>query len=429
MSRVIASDDCVAPEATPSHGPVTSPDGSIGHWRRIQAHSAYRPLAVAFTAAVWIAAAAAWTTLCLRVSRYNPASLGWDFVTSWHAAAAFAHGGQPYTRSQTAGRLFLYPPSSLLLMRPIAAFSLHQLQMFGLAVSAIIAWGATMASVGLVGRRWYGPTAALAVLILRYTKPMIAELGLQNVTILCLLALVLFYWLASKGRWTLAAIPIGLSLSVKPLLIVVLLVFVLARKWVGLAVSLAIPAVLNLVAFLVVADPGEVFSKLPSLLNRSDSGVRLNSAWVDSLRPFATPDGGVIAIRLLTAAIAVAAAAMAWRRLTDRTVRIITTSSVLLLGAYLAGTLSENHFMLTLVPLAVTVVVPGAPMRWFPAWLGMALLMGLIPAHSFLHYGGAENQSVAMAFGMTIVLLTIVAALAWGGRHPASQASRAMVLS
>lgn len=363
-------------------------------------------VAVCMTAVVWLAAAVAWSQICLRMSRSGP-NLGWDFVTSWRASVVFAHGGPPYTQAATHGRLFLYPPSSLLLMRPIAVLSLYQVQILGLVVTAVLAWVSVMMAATIVGLRWYGLTAAATVLALRWAGPMTAELNLQNVTILCLAALVVFYLYASRGRFMPAAAAIGLSLSFKPLLVPLLLVFVLARKWRPLAVAVAIPAVLNLAAFAFVHDPGQVFSKLPSLFNRSGSGVALNSAWVDVLRGFETPHLAIIAIRVASAAVAAAAALLAWRRLEDDALRIVTTSSALLIGAYLSGTLSENHFMLTFVPLALTAAIPGSPLRWFPAWMGILFTMGVTPPASVLGLGTLANTSAFEAFGMTLILLTI----------------------
>lgn len=438
MSSAVANDGCVAPTAPPivATAPSRRPsDNLIGSWNTFKASAAFQPIAVVVTAAIWLGAAFFWTRLCLHVSR-SDTGLGWDLVTSWRATVVFAHGGQPYTRAQTAGRLFLYPPSSLLLMRPIALLTLKQVQLMGLAVTAVAAWASVMASVALVGRRWYGPTAAVIVLALHWARPMIAELGLQNATILCLVALVGFCFLATRDHWMGSAVLIGLSMSLKPLLIVLLLVFVLAKKWKPLVVAVAIPFVLNVVAFVFVSDPGEVFSKLPSLLNRAGSGVLVNAAWVDVLRTFSVPDAGIIAIRLATAGLALVAAWLAWHRIDDQVLRMVTTVSSLLLGSYLAGTLSENHYMLTMIPLLATVVIPGSPVRWFTAWIGFAWMMGLTPPASLLGIQIQANETAFMAFGMTLVLLTILVVLLARGTgastpdlSPARNESRAVVSS
>jgi arabinofuranan 3-O-arabinosyltransferase len=400
----------VAPEVRV--GPRLATPRLREQWDRLLGAPTRTKVSLVVTVGFWVASAIVWALLCTHVS-HTGANLGWDLVTSWRATVVFVHGGPPYTPSAIGGRGFVYPPSSLLLMSPIAALSLRQIQLLGLVVTAVTAWVAVMISAAAAGRRWWGLTAAVSVFALRFAKPLIAELSLQNMSVLCLLALVGFYWFASHDRWLPAAVTIGVSLSLKPLLLAVLIVFLLARKWRALAVALTIPAALNVVALLLVRDARDVLSKLPGLLNRAGSGALLNSAWVDVLRTFGFPHWSVILIRLATAAVAVLAGVLAWRRLENLALRCVTTTTALLLGVFLAGTLSENHYMLTLVPFAVTAVMPCSPLRWFPGWVGILLLMGLIPPASLLGISVPANQSAFTAFGMAITLLTIVAALAF----------------
>jgi hypothetical protein len=169
----------------------------------------------------------------------------------------------------------------------------------------------------------------------------------------------------------------------------------------------AIPAVLNVVGFLVVADPGQVWSKLPSLLNRSGFGINFNSAWVDVVRTLGLPVGVSWLLRLTTVGLALAVALLAWRRCADERQRLISTASALLIGSFLAGTLSEYHFMLCLVPLAMTATIPRSPMRTVTGLVGMIWTMGvLIPPSSLLGLNLTANHSAFRAFGMSLVLLT-----------------------
>ena len=402
-----------APDLTPSDASHArrAPRRLNDRWQRFGSARTRAALAGGATILVWAASALTWALQCLRIDR-NDHTLGWDFIASWRAEVVFAHGGQPYSVAATDGRLFLYPPSALLVDRPIAWMSLHGIAVFGLVATALFMWATIMISAAVLGRRWWGLTAGLVVLAVGFAPAMTDELKLTNVTVVCAFALALFYLLAVKGQWVPAGVAIGLTLSVKPLLLPVLLVFILARKWGALAVTVAVPAVLNAVAFLVVKDPSAVFSKLPSLLDRSGSGISFNSAWVDVMRSFAVPDTATILVRLATVVLALLAGWWSWHRLEDPVLRVITTSSIFLIGTYLAGTLSESHFMLTLVPLAMTVVLAGSPMRWFTAWIGVVVFMGLTPPGSLLHLNPDANFSAFRAFGMTLVLLTVLAVLA-----------------
>jgi arabinofuranan 3-O-arabinosyltransferase len=357
------------------------------------------------TVAAWCLAVYSWVGLYRLTDRGS--GLGWDLLTPWRAERIFAHGGAPY-----AVKSFVYPPSCLLLLRPLGSLTRHQLTVGGLVATLVIAWVSVMLSAHALGKRWWGITAALTIWLLHFTEAMRGELSLENVTVLAFLGLALCYVFALRGHWIAAAAAIGLSLSVKPLLLVVLLVFLLARQWKAFAVAVAIPAFLNLVAFAIVANPSGVWSKLPSILNRSGYGVNFNSAWVDVARVLGLPEGVSILLRLVTVALVVLGALLAWSGLRDTRLQLVTTTSLLLIGSFLSGTLSEYHFMLTLVPLAMTVMLRGSPMRTVTGVIGTLWIMGLLVLpDSVLGTNKTATHSAFRAFGMTLVLLTVIAVL------------------
>jgi arabinofuranan 3-O-arabinosyltransferase len=209
---------------------------------------------------------------------------------------------------------------------------------------------------------------------------------------------------------------IGLSISIKPLLVVVVLVFLFARKWKAFGLAVAIPVVLNVIGIALVSAPRQVLSKLPGLLNRSGSGITYNSAWVDVARTFGLPEGATILLRVATVVAVIVAAWFAWTRLSDARLRIITTSSLLLMGEYLSGTLSEYHFMLTLVPLAMTIVIAGSPIRSVTGVIGIAWAVdALAPPPALTGFGRNANDSAFRAIGMSLLILTVLVILARRG--------------
>jgi arabinofuranan 3-O-arabinosyltransferase len=384
---------------------------------RLQGIRAPRPAVGALTLAAWSLAVFSWIGLYRLTDRGS--GLGWDLLTTWRAERVFAHGGAPYSV-----KAFLYPPSCLLLLRPLGSLTRHQLTVGGLAGTLVIAWVSVMLSAHALGKRWWGITAALTIWLLHFTEAMRGELSLENVTVLGFLALGACYVLALRGHWVAAGTAIGLSLAIKPLLLVVLLVFVLARQWKALVVAVVIPAVLNAVAFGVVADPGQVWSKLPSLLNRAGYGINFNSAWVDVARILGLPVGVSILLRLATVALAVVGALLAWSRLDDPRLQLVTTTSLLLIGSFLAGTLSEYHFMLTLVPLEMTLILRGSPMRTVTGIIGTVWIMGvLVLPKSLLGINTTGNHSVFRAIGMSLVLLTVIVVMVRRGRATSAGAA------
>jgi arabinofuranan 3-O-arabinosyltransferase len=361
------------------------------------------------TAVLWAGAATSWVLLYRLLDPQK--TLGWDLLTTWRAEKAFAHGGEPY-----AVKAFVYPPSCLIVLRPLAGLTRHELTVGGLLATAVIACAAVMIAAVAIGARWWGPTAAATVLLLSFTGAMRGEMSLENTSVLGFLALAVFFFFALRDHWYVAAVAIGLSISIKPLLVVVLLVFLLARRWKAFGLAVAIPVVLNALAIALVSAPLQVLNKLPSLLNRTGSGVTYNSAWVDVARSFGLPEGATILLRIATVVLALVAAWFAWTRLADPRLRIITATSALLAGEFLSGTLSEYHFMLTLVPLGMTVVIRGSVIRTVTGVIGIAWVMdALAPPPALLGLGRNANDSAFRAIGMSLLILTVTFVLARRG--------------
>ena len=362
-----------------------------------------------FTGAVWVRAVFSWINLYRRMEPET--KLGWDLRPSWLAEKLFVYGGAPYSV-----KAFVYPPSALLLLRPIAPLTHHQLAVGGLVATEVIGTVCVMLTAAAIGARWWGPTAAVSVLLLTLTGAMRGEMPLENLSILGFLALALFFLFVLRDHWIAAGVVIGLSLSVKPMLLSVLIVFLLARRWKALGIAVAIPVALNGVSLAILTSPGQIFSKLPSLLNRTGSGVVYNSAWVDVARTLGLPEGVTILLRVSAVVMVIVVAWLSWNRMTDPRLRLIFATSALLIGAFLAGTLSEYHFMLTLVPLGMTVFIPGSPMRSITGVIGIAWVMDRwAPPTSLLGLSANANDSAFRAIGMSLLLLTVIVVLARRG--------------
>lgn len=354
------------------------------------------------TVALWLGAAVSWVMLFVSVEPEK--RLGWDLLTTWRAERLFAHALQPYSV-----KAFVYPPSCLIVLRPLAFLDAHQLTVGGLVVTAVVAWVSVVISCVALGIKWYGPTAAATVLVLSLVGAMRGEMPLENVSILEFLCLAVFFCLVLRNRWVWAAVVIGVSIAIKPLLLVVLVVFVVARKWKALGAAVAVTGLLNVWGLAVVKSPHEVLSKLPSLFNRSGSGVSYNSAWVDVTRSIGLPEGFSIGFRVLTVVAAAVAARLAWTRMSDERLRIVTLTSVLLMGVFLAGTLSEYHYMLALVPLAMTVVIGRSPIRTVTGVVGTLWVMdALAPPAAWFGLANNARDSLFRAVGMSLLIGTVI---------------------
>jgi arabinofuranan 3-O-arabinosyltransferase len=357
------------------------------------------------TVAVWIGAAVSWFLLYQKTGKYQ--KLGWDLLTPWRAERLFIHGGAPYSV-----KAFVYPPSCLMLLAPLDWLNGHELIMGGLAATALVACASVLVTSRAIGVKLFGPVTAVTILVLSFAGAMRGEMPLENVSVLEFLAFTAFLLFAIRGRWMAAAIVIGVAISIKPLLLAVLLIFVLSRRWKALGVAIGIPVALNLLSLAFVSDPGQVFSRLPSIFDRTGSGVVYNSAWVDVARLLGLPEGETVLLRVVTVVMVVVATWLAWTRLKDLRLRIIVASSALLLGSFLAGTLSEYHFMLTMVPLCMTIVIAGSPVRSVLALVGLVWVMDNFgPPRSWLGLSNNGRDTVFRAIGMGLVLISIIVTL------------------
>ena len=375
-----------------------------------------------------IAAAAVWL-LDVRdlIGRYQSteqvAPLGFDLTFSWQAAKAFLSGGHPY-----ADPNFNYPPSNLLFSWPLGLFHFRSLLHPVLIAAILLIVLSVMMSAAAVGLRWWGLAAAITVWLLNGGLPFPQVLILLNLSSVMAFALALSFLLLSRNRWIAGAVVLGISLCIKPLLLPVLIVFLLARRWRSLAVALGLPIGLNLIAFVVVPHVGQVWSRPGYLL--SGAGAVFNPyngalKGVGAVHHWPAPL--TIGLRVTVVTLAALVIVWSWRRLPTLALRVITAGTAALLGVFLAGTLAEDHYMLMFVPLLATVFVRRSAVRLPLAWVGLAWIMYIHPLPT--SWLGVDNMvaanSTMEAIGMSLVLLTMALDLAcrrrgahvWGRRR------------
>lgn len=367
---------------------------------------------------VWWHAYLRWTAIGQQLQ--SSVSLGFDLHYTWLAEQAFVHGGNPYA---IAG--FFYPPSHLLLALPLAHASFHTIQQSFLVVTILSMVATVVVSAWTIGRRPWGLTSAAATLALSYSGVAGDEVNLENVSAEIALGFAVMLFLASRRHWSAAGIVLGLTLAIKPMLLPLPIVFILVRQWRGLALALGIPAVLNMAAvFALPKGLGAFVPTLLFLLHPSGAYPAFSSALSSIGATQAWPFAVTMALRLLAFAMTLVAATLAWRRIEDFSLRLITSLSAMMLGLYLFGPISEDHYMLTLIPVVVSMTRSGSPASWLPAWLGVVLFMAVLPispALVGLHI--IELLSIRRCIGMALVLATITAALilqpwATGARTP-----------
>lgn len=383
-----ASGDPPAPSVTGMKTGVVEENGCLGRWL-------LRPAAWQLWAGLG-AVLVALVTHAVRVTSNGASYGGMDNAIVLRAGRAWLGGGSPYGDPH-----FLYPPGAVLAGAAEAALPGAVVRVLVPVVAAgclvagwacalrlcRVSWRSRAAALGLTG-----PAAGFA--------PFGHVLLLGNWTVLSVAALPAALLCAARGRWVGAGAVLGLALALKPLLAPVALLFLFARRWRGLAVLLAVPAAVSVLAGLLLPDPAGFFTRtLPFLLTGDDSFVRLYEASLGAVLERLGVPGAVA--RGVAGVCAGAGVWCAWRRWRggagrfaggtgwsaddrcrsgtelsgdgDDPLRFAETGALLMLSAFLVSRPSYDHYLLMPVPL----LLAGLPYRGAVArspWFWLALL-------------------------------------------------------
>lgn len=184
---------------------------------------------------------------------------GYDFVPIWQAAHALMHGHTAWSR-------FVYPPGCLLVALPLAVlpFRMSEVIVYAVQIAGIayLFWAMTRlirVPLGSVRVAWFALFLAAA-----------GQLGIaahyENFTLLLVPLAAAFFLAVDRERPMAAAIVLGISLTIKPLLVPLLIVLVVARRWRETAVAVIIPVVLSAITIVMViamnANPSGFFHEV-----------------------------------------------------------------------------------------------------------------------------------------------------------------------
>ncbi|GAA1552408.1 MULTISPECIES: glycosyltransferase family 87 protein [Streptomyces] len=327
----------------------------------------------------WIALCAA-VVVGIAVSTSLRPGWGSDNAFVVKAADTLLAGGSPYEDKR-----FLYLPSAVLMAVPEALLPVPVLRwVLPLGMSALLAagWWAALRLFSVPARSRFavGGFALLAVGFRPYGNLVL----IGNWTAVSAAALPLALLLAHRRSWTAAGLVVGVAIACKPMLVPLGLLFVLARRWRGLAVAVAVPLGLSLAGALLMPSPSLFFTKtLPFLLQGQDSyALPWDASPIAVLPRLGVPEPVAVLLAGLGAAGGLWAARCRWRREDDRDggeLRLAETACMVMLAAFLVSRPSFDHYLLVVVPLLLASAVragsaPRSPWFWaavFPQAAGV----------------------------------------------------------
>lgn len=277
-----------------------------------------------------------------------------DFAPVWRALVRFSDGLPIYTANYNhVTPHYLYSPGGTLALQPVTWLGDYETaRVWFIIVQSIGIIAAVLLLLRLVGtplRSWITP---LVLSLTFLTEAVTSTLLFANVNGTLLLAQALFIVLLLRDRRIAAGLVLGIAITVKPTVAPLLFLAFVRRDWSTIAISAAVPIVMNIAAWPLAVDPGAYFDRtLPYMgivrlhANASISGELLYYGADELLVKlwlivFAAPVIGALILLLR----------WQWR---DEIFWALTTSGVLMTGVLLLGSLGQQYYSLMLLPTII----------------------------------------------------------------------------
>jgi arabinofuranan 3-O-arabinosyltransferase len=339
-----------------------------------------------------------------------------DFKPVYRAVLNFRRGWDIYNEHfDYVDPHYLYPPGGTLLMAPFGYLPFAPSRYLFILINTVailIAWYLMLRLFKFTMSSVAAPALLLAMFC---TETVTNTLVFTNINGCVLLAEMLFlWWLLDRKvshQWW-AGLAMGLTLTLKPVLLPLLLLPLLNRQWRALVPAIVVPVVINVAAWPLVSDPKDFVTKtVPYFLGTRDyfnSSIEGNGVY------FGLPTWLIVFLRLLFTLLAIGALWLLYRyyRTRDPLFWFTTSAGVLLLWSWLALSLSQGYYSMMLFPFLMTVVLPNSLIRNWPAWLGIYGFMTLDRwlLFNWMRYGRALEY-LKITYGWSLLLIVVFTVL------------------
>jgi len=325
---------------------------------------------------------------------HSGAGFAYDSQPAWQSAHAILHGGASWNR-------FVYLPGCLLIVFPLALLPfkvtealVYAVQILGLGYAFWAMTRVIKVPLGSVRIAW---AALLFVLC--------GQLGIaahyENFSILLLPLAAAFFLSIDNDRPMAAAVILGISLTVKPLLAPLLLLLLLGRRWRETAVAILIPVALSALTLLIVvgvsADPSKLWNEVIGTFS-SDTAKPWNMSLTAMAGYLHAPTTvGVAAVVIVLAASLIAY----WRMWTnprgDAGEQAVWLTAPLFVIVILCSSFSWGYYCLLLVPLGFVSLRHDRVADWavrLGVFLALAppLLVYSLPGYPDRYYNEATDH-------------------------------------
>jgi arabinofuranan 3-O-arabinosyltransferase len=349
----------------------------------------------------------------LRVrSAVHAAGAGFDFLPVYDAGVAVVNGQGHSIYAIDPANPFVYPPTCALIAALVAKLMslssaewlMASAEFFSIVITSYAALRLTLHS------RWWPVVASVWLIVLMATNFTMSSAELENLSILLPPAALLVYYFAATDRWELAMVVLGSAILVKPLLAPLFLLPLLAQKFRLTAITVVVIVAVALLAALVTGSAGH----LPSLVHRLAAGSNLSGRYasVDNSSLYGLGEHhGVSALTdLLRVLVVLLFVAVVWR--TRRRPDIwglqeyAGVGTLALLATFLAGSLSEIHYLFSIIPGTIIVLVL-TKSRAARTCLILGAVFALVPAQRVFHHDGADWEQLQLVVAQIMLFAGI----------------------
>ena len=306
-------------------------------------------------AAIWIVALA---SLALRLYRdaTRPPVFD-DLQPVWTGVRNFIHH-QPVYGLHADLQNYLYPPSSLPLLLPLGMIDLHHAKVFFLFVEAAAMFLAAAISMRMVRIPLSTRNLGLVLLGLTIFEPARALFDVQNLDAVAVLGESLALLAMGRGSWLTGGALLALTFSVKPVVLPLLIIPLLMRRWAAVGIAVAIPLTLTAIGLALSADaPSFVTTTVPHLIQGNGPFLR---SWNISLAGAANLLGlPVVTAAVLRLLVLAASATLIWRSLQrpgEDGPKIAQLSGFLMIATVLCFSFSFEHYLIYLLPFLISLL-------------------------------------------------------------------------
>lgn len=349
-----------------------------------------------------------------------------DFTTVWSATRRFVERVPVYNEVyHHVDPHYLYNPGATLLLSPLGLIpSMEAARPWFILLNAAAIITALAWLTRLAGFRLSHPLFPVSLSLAFTTEAVTNTLVFANINGVLLLALTVFIALMLARRDVAAGVVLGLAIVVKPMFAPLLVLPLMQLRWRVIAAGVAVPVLLNVVAWPLTPGAGDYLTKLVPYL-----GITRDYA-NSSLAGFAVYFGmpgwlhGTLFV-VLASAVAVAVLGLARWRGSDEWLWLAVSSGVLIAGVCLLSSLGQAYYSMMLFPALFTAAGRVSPMHTWTAWLGATLCLAPLDWTSphWPALGGWLSTFLPTA-GWAIFILAVATwvATTWvGSRHDGLQ--------